>query len=355
MTFPRTRFIFKIFQQFLLSILYFCLLKYASYLFYPVSDIQAIIITVFLAAIEILCVYIEFVKSNGISRFCIEVLDSLKWLALMILFLSIAIGLIGWLAMPIPIIYNRFLLILIIGLFIYGYYNAHNPQITERTLYLNELDEEIDIIHLSDIHVGSVRTPSILKKVVAKISRAKPDIVIISGDLADGSNVIQPHDFDEFKKVNVPIIFTPGNHDYYTGIENVFKACENAGITVLDYEKTEFKGLNIYGVGFGDVFGNEKVELKPDPNENNLLILHVPANWDELIGSGFNVILSGHTHGGQFVPANFWVGLVFPLLRGLYEREGNYINVSDGVGTMGPPVRIGTKSEIGLLKLRKKP
>lgn len=249
-----------------------------------------------------------------------------------------------------PVIFNRFALVLVIGLFIYGYYNGHNPQIIKKTLYLDNLDEEINIIHLSDIHIGSVRTPDILKKVISKISKEDYDFIIISGDIADGSNKIQPHDFDEFKKIKKPVIFTPGNHDYYTGIENVYKACENAGIMVLDNEQSKVKGLNIYGIGFG----NNNVNFKINKDENNLLILHIPGNWDELIKKGFNIILSGHTHGGQFYPANIFVKLAFPLLRGLYKNEKNYINVSDGVGTLGPPLRIGTKSEISLLKLKKR-
>lgn len=351
MNFPKKRFLFKISQQLFLSIFYFCLLNYASHLFYPLSTLDCLIIVICLTVIEITMVYVEFVRSNPISRFCIELLDSLNWFSLMILFLVLAIAIFNFLAFPTPIFYNRLLLILVVGIFIYGYYNAHNPQITERTLYMDDLDEEIDIIHLSDIHVGSIRTPSILKKIVAKINTLDADAVIISGDLADGSNKIQPHDFEEFKKVKVPVIFTPGNHDYYTGIENVFKACENAGMIVLDNDQTKIKGLNIYGIGFG----SDEPDFNLRKDENNLLILHIPHNVDEYYEVGFDVILSGHTHGGQFYPANLWVGAVFPLLRGLYEHDGKYVNVSDGVGTMGPPVRIGTKSEVGLLKLRKRP
>lgn len=351
MKFPITRFSFKVFQLILLSIFYFFLLKCGSYLFYPVNGAQSFFIVAILTLLEIIFIYMEFRKSNHFSRFSIMVLDSLKWFAIMIAILSVVIFLINYLFVETPIAYNRFALILVLGLFIYGYSNSHNPQIVKNTLYLDNLDEKINIIHISDIHIGSVRTPSILKKVVSKIKNEDYDFIIISGDIADGSNKIQPHDFDEFKEIEKPIIFTPGNHDYYTGIENVKKACENAGITILDNDQTNIKGLNIYGIGFE----NNNVNFKINKEENNLLILHIPKNWDDFIEKGFNIILSGHTHGGQFYPANIIVGLVFPLLRGLYQNGKNYINVSDGVGTLGPPLRIGTKSEISLLKLRKRP
>lgn len=351
MNFPKERFLFKIIQQILISILYFCLLNYASYLFYPVSGTEALIITILISSIQLLCIYVEFVRSNPITRFCIRVLGSLMWFAFMILTLSIAIFLIDSLIFTIPIAINRLFIIVLCVIFIYGYYNAHNPQITERTIYLDNLDEEINLIHISDIHIGSIRTPDILKKVISKINTLDYDVVIISGDIADGSNKINPNDFDEFKKIKKPVIFTPGNHDYYTGIENVFEACNNADIQILDNKQTKIKGLNIYGIGFN----NYEMDLEINKDENNLLILHIPTDWDFYINMGFNIILSGHTHGGQFYIAKSFVGLIFPLLRGLYKKGENYINVSDGIGTLDPPIRLGTKSEIGLLKLRKKP
>ncbi|MCF0225824.1 MAG: metallophosphoesterase [Methanobrevibacter sp.] len=301
-------------------------------------------------------IYVEFINSNVITRFIVEVLDSLIWFGLMFLLLSILLVILH-LFIVTPIILRRILIILIILLFIYGYYNSHNPRITERTLYLNNLDEEIDIIHLSDIHIGSVRREGLLKKISKKINSINPDIVLISGDLVDGSNEIKPNTFEELGKIKAPVIFNPGNHDYYFGFECVIKACENAGITVLDNQQMKFKGLNIYGISYS--FISEKMEFedldfKINKNENNLLIFHIPSNWDEFIELGFNIMLSGHTHGGQFYPAKVWVKLVYPKLRGLFEKEGNYLNISDGVGTMGPPIRIGTKAEIGLLKLRKR-
>lgn len=351
MKFPVSRFLFKTFQQFILSILYFLMLEYISYVFYPLTFNQIINILIVLFVIQMIAIFIEFIKSNPVSRFIVTVLDSLIWFAVMFSFIFILNFIVEGYSFKIPLIFNGILAIFIVGLFIYGYYNAHNPQIVERTLHLDNLDEEINIIHISDIHVGSIRTPSILEKVVSKINTLDYDFVVISGDIADGSNTIQPHDFDEFKKIDAPIFFTSGNHDYYTGIENVFAACENAGITVLDNDKEVIKGLNIYGAGFK----SQTLNFKINKDENNLLILHVPLDWDFFADEGFNIILSGHTHGGQFYIAKSLVSMIFPLLRGVYEQSGNYIVVSDGVGTLSPPVRLGTKSEIGLIKLRKRP
>lgn len=121
----------------------------------------------------------------------------------------------------------------------------------------------------------------------------------------------------------------------------------------------KFKGLNIHGLGFrqdSDSFfdiPNWEMMWNINKEENNLIIFHFPYYGNELQNFGFNIQLSGHSHGCQFYPAIFFAKLIFPYNKGLFENEGNYLNVSEGVGTMGPPIRIGTNSSITLLKLRK--
>ena len=186
-------------------------------------------------------------------------------------------------------------------------------------------------------------------------------MAIISGDLADGSCVVEEDDFLPLKDVNMPIVFTPGNHDYYPGIENVIKACRNAGIVVLDNESMEFKGLNIFGLtfSFGDIDMPSADELISTIKEDgaNVVIYHVPQGWEELSRLGFDVQLSGHTHGGQFYPI-VWIGDMIWYNRGLFKGnvggKDKYLYVTTGVGGMDYPMRWGTDSELVVLKLRKK-
>ena len=92
---------------------------------------------------------------------------------------------------------------------------------------------------------------------------------------------------------------------------------------------------------------------------NNLLIYHAPDYWKKFVSKGVDLMLSGHTHGGQFIPANFWVKIVYPYINGLYQtqRKTNnkirnfYLSVTTGIGTFGPPIRLGTKSEIVVLDI----
>lgn len=334
----------------ILTLFYYFLMEYTSFYFFK---LPAFPIAIILGFINFISVAFEFKHSNPITRFLMQFSEIVKWGFLMFAFLAVAIWIIDSFIYPIPLLYRRLSLLLIVILFIYGYYNAHKLTITEHTLYIKDLPEEIDLIHLSDIHVGSVRRGNLLKKLVDKINEQDVDLVIISGDLADGTSEIHENDFADFKNCKVPVIFTPGNHDYYLDVEKIIKAAKKADMIVLDNDQTEFKGLNIYGISY-DMFGENSIILNIDKDNTNLIIYHVPQQWDKFQELGFDIQLSGHTHGGQFHPGTFFVKLVFPYLRGLYEKNGNYMNVSDGIGTMGPPIRWGTKSEVGILKLRKK-
>lgn len=156
----------------------------------------------------------------------------------------------------------------------------------------------------------------------------------------------------------MPIIFTPGNHDFYPGIENVIEACRNAGIIVLDNDKFEFKNLNVYGLTFSfddvEMPTVDEIRNSLNPNLVNIINYHVPYYWEELSSLGFDIQLSGHTHGGQFYPAINFTKLMFKYNKGLFKNDlGKYLHVTTGVGSMDTPMRWGTDSEMVILKLRK--
>lgn len=334
----------------LLAIFYFLLLKTTSYLFWPCDDLTSLTIAIVLGFINLISVYYEFKRSNIVSRTLMYFSEVVKWFSIMYLLLVIVISVIN-LFYQIPTNITRLSLIILLILFVYSYYCANYIKIKDKTLYLNNLDEEITIAHISDMHVGSIVGDRFMRKIANKLNEANPDLTIISGDIADGTCAISENHFKELEKVKDPIIFTPGNHDYYPDINHVIRAAENAGIRVLDNEMIKYKNLNIYGLSYS-FYHETKLDFDINKEENNLLVYHVPSNWDEFSELGFNIQLSGHTHGGQFFPAMIWVKLFFPHLRGLFEKNGNYLNVSDGIGTFGPPLRLGTRSEISLLHLK---
>jgi predicted MPP superfamily phosphohydrolase len=319
-------------------------------------------ISVLICVLTLISAYVELYNSNIITRSLMVLLESWKWPSLIYLFVVLALYIISnFVTMPKIIIISIYVAVILVGF--YAYYKAHHLTVNNHDLELENLKEEIDIIHISDVHYGTFRNQGLLKQLVEKINKLAnqgAELVLISGDLADGSTCIHEDDFQTFKKSKIPIIFTPGNHDYYPGIENVLKASENADIKLLDNNYLTYKDLNIFGLSYSfseiDSLDFDKLDICSD--ENNIIIYHIPKKWDYFASLGFDLQLSGHTHGGQFYPANLWVSKFFPFCKGLFVNEDfdktSNLSVSTGVGTMGPPLRWGTDAELVLLKLKPK-
>jgi predicted MPP superfamily phosphohydrolase len=337
------------------SIFIYILLIAISNLFQ--AEINILLLTLAIGLSNYLSLAIESIKSNIITRFTSSLTEVIKWIALMYGFLTLVVYIIQ-LAILIPknILILIYLTIVPI-LAIYAYINAHRIIIIEHELKIKNLKEEIKILHLSDLHIGSIRNTKLMENVVLKINNTDADLAIISGDLADGTCAITEDSFLPLKNSKIPMIFTPGNHDLYPGIEIVLKASKKANLNVLLDDKIEFKGVNIYGYPLTKIGRNlsiDEKEIEISSDEVNLLINHLPLGWEYFRNKGINLQLSGHTHGGQFYPFNLLVKLAFPYLKGLYYEDGAYLSVTEGVGTLSPPMRFGTHSEIVLLNLKSK-
>jgi predicted MPP superfamily phosphohydrolase len=253
-----------------------------------------------------------------------------------------------------PVYVNVLLLAIVPVLGVYNYWKAHRLVVHEKTLELPKLSREINIAQLSDVHFGSVRHRKIIEDISAKLNTLDCELAIISGDLADGSSVVEEDDFMAFSDVKMPIIFTPGNHDFYPGIKSVINACRKAGVIVLDNESMEFECLNIYGLtfSFGDRPTPKPDELAVSRDKVNIINYHVPYLWEEFSDVGFDIQLSGHTHGGQFslfglTPAMF----KYRHYQGLYQTGQRRLYVTKGLGGV-VPYRFGVTPEIVVITLR---
>jgi hypothetical protein len=339
------------------AIFQFFLLKYLFLLVGGVEDIYLAAVAILIGLNRVIPMFFESRKSGKVTRFLTTVDGVWMWFSLMF-FIELLIIYLVRVFIDIPRIVMICLLLIVPVLGVYNYYRAHKLVINEKTLMLDGLSQDINIVHLSDVHFGSVRHKQIIGQIADKLKGLEDscDLVIISGDLADGSSVVEEDDFMDFKDVGMPVIFTPGNHDFYPGIDSVIRACKKAGMIVLDNEKIEFRGLNIFGLtfSFDDRGAPEFDESLVNPALVNVIIYHVPYYWREFSDLGFDVQLSGHTHGGQFYPAVFLTKILFKFNKGLFKNEaGKYLHVTTGVGSMDTPMRWGTDSELVILKLRK--
>ena len=336
----------------------FFLLKYLFLLIYPLDDLTIALMALILGLMNVVSMLLELKKSRFITRLLTEIFAIWIWASMMYLIELVIIYSVSiFFQLDHTLILIILALVPIIG--VYAYWKAHNLVVNERTIELDNLTKEVNVVHLSDVHFGAVRYKKIIRQLADMLKTLEDscEVAIISGDMADGSSVVLEDDFMPLSEVNMPIIFTPGNHDYYIGLENVKKACRKAGIIVLDNESTQIGDLNIYGLAysFDDIntpdIGELKGEIKND--KINIMIYHVPYLWEEHSKAGFDIQLSGHTHGGQFHPATWFCRLLYGYNRGLFKDErGHYMHVTTGVGSMDQPMRWGTDSEVVILRLK---
>lgn len=283
---------------------------------------------------------------------------------------------------------------LIIGSFIFlfailysgvGLWNAENPIIKNVDIKIENLDKNWEnkvIVQLSDVHLGRINGADFAYKMVEQVNGLDPDLILITGDLFDGMG----SDVDKYLSIlnnlksKKGIYFITGNHEGYLGAETIINKLKDSKITVLDDEMVEIDGLQVIGISFrdfNDIIANDNI-LKDisgiDGKKTNILLYHVPASLVRLAQSGneqrtasywkpntdFSLVkeagidlqLSGHTHSGQFFPFTLVVKSIFNgYSYGLIE-EGNFqLYVTSGVGTWGPPIRTGNKSEIVKINL----
>jgi predicted MPP superfamily phosphohydrolase len=171
------------------------------------------------------------------------------------------------------------------------------------------------------------------------------------------------------EKITAPHYFVYGNHDVMTGKEEVIENMKNVGVIVLQNEIACFGELQIVGLNnmpadtnsFDPHAKNEKESIKSimeklsiDENRPAIALHHRPVGVEYLEKKKIDLLLAGHTHAGQLFPSTLIAKAVFPYNKGLYKYKDMNIFVSTGIGTAGPPVKIGTDSEIILLKLTPK-
>jgi len=223
---------------------------------------------------------------------------------------------------------------------------------------LANLEKEVRIVQLSDLHIGTIKDKAFLQRVVKRTNAAKPDLVVITGDLVDGSAPLHHGMFDALNGLEAPAYFVTGNHEEYEGVEHVSEILNETKVTILQDEMIKTNGLQLAGVGYAhDKERLRKVlpTLNLDPTRPIVLLYHVPEGMDQARTNNVALMLSGHTHDGQIWPFSLLVRMAFPHIKGLYEKDGMYHYVSPGVGTWGPPMRLGSRNEIVVLRLVPQP
>lgn len=346
------------------SILFFILILGLNYFVYygvlfhfGVYWPYILLISAIIAAMFPFSQLVERRKPNSISRIIYIISAVMLGFIFYLLFLIIVLLVVeAFVTLPEPL---TVILVLIFNTIItvYSIFNALNIKETFVKLSFNELKSPVRIAHISDLHVGSINTDSFLRKVVQKLNNTGADLVVITGDLGDGSRLINENSFEPFKELKMPIYFVTGNHDGYSGLNNVYSALNNANVVILnDRLESVRDDLELIGINFSvdDNFSEVLKEFPPKNDKLSVLLHHLPTGWDISRKNNVNLQLAGHTHSGQFYPMNFIVKLIFPYIKGLFNEGDDYLYVSAGTGTWGPPLRSGSSSEIVIFDLEPK-
>lgn len=247
----------------------------------------------------------------------------------------------------------------------FGVINSFIIRTSRHAIEIQGLTHPVKIAHLSDIHLGHFRGKGFVRQLVNKTNREHPDLIVITGDLFDGRIRLNKESLEAMTELNAPVFFVNGNHDGYSGLRSINSLLEEMGIRVLKNELVRFKDLQIIGLNhlrpdssqvgmhapsgpnMKDVLGG----LVIDKSLPTILLHHSPDGVEYAEENGVDLYLSGHTHGGQQFPITLLNELLFKYNRGLMRYKNTRILVSEGIGTFGPPIRIGTRSEIIIINL----
>jgi len=252
---------------------------------------------------------------------------------------------------------------------------THDFTVRNADIQLPSLPKSLDglrIVQLSDLHLGSFYDYSSFQEVRRITNSLNPDIIVITGDFVNNKPSELKGNYKDLAslKADIGIFSCLGNHDHYMNDydhNTLVKTINNSGANLLINRNERLiinnMPLNLVGIdnlGMRQNFGDlRKAFENVDPNEISILLCHDPTNWDRNIRNKYpaDLTLSGHTHGGQvawefngfeFKPAKF----VYKQSEGLYKNGENQLYVNRGIGTVGPPLRIGVKPEITNIVLK---
>lgn len=242
-----------------------------------------------------------------------------------------------------------------VALTVYGIYNAHHPRVKQYNARIENLPaawEQQTIVHLSDIHLGINFQKKFLDGIISQVNQVRPKLLVITGDLHDGSAPDidgKLAAFDNLEK-NIEVIFINGNHEIYNNADTDLSPFVNI-YHFLKNETVDIDGLRIIGLDYS----NPDLRLLGQGREGPaVLLFHEPKFIKQAKAAGIDLQLAGHTHAGQQFPINLITRLIYGRYHRGFRQEGVYhINTSVGVGAWGPPVRIGSVPEIAAITLTK--
>jgi len=222
------------------------------------------------------------------------------------------------------------------------------------------------IAQISDLHVGPTIKRRYVDAVVEAVNAIGADLIAVTGDLVDGGVAQLRGHTEPLRRLSsrYGTYFVTGNHEYYSGVQPWLAELRRLGFRVLlnEHVVLRHRDAKLVLAGVTDYSAHHyhathrsdpAAALAGAPGDAALRVLlaHQPASAFDASRAGFDLQLSGHTHGGQFVPWNWFVRFWQPFTAGLHRLGRLWVYVSRGTGYWGPPKRLGAPSEITRLRL----
>lgn len=253
-------------------------------------------------------------------------------------------------------------LVTITAIYVFGYINAQKLNVKELDISINKSEssfESLNVVAVSDIHLGISVNKKKTKRLIDKINHLKPDLVIIGGDIIDDNLELVKHFklLEYFKNIESKygVYSCMGNHEYISRSYKDLNYFEENGINILK-DTTINIDNKFYIIGRDDkegraINGKERksiAELSKNIDFKLPVILldHQPFSLEKTAEYPIDLQFSGHTHNGQFWPLNYITGLIFEEDWGYLKKQNTHFYVSSGYGTAVVPIKVGNKSEI---------
>ncbi|HXX70420.1 MAG TPA: metallophosphoesterase [Polyangiaceae bacterium] len=258
----------------------------------------------------------------------------------------------------------------IVGLVVCGYgvlVRRRWFRVVERVVVIPALDPRLEgfrIAHLSDLHIGTLTPRSWGLGWARSANRKKPHLTVVTGDLVTSGNDYHPDVADVLEHLQAEhgVFASMGNHDYFGDGERLVTLLRRRGVRVLRNEGVliEHQGARLWLAGLDDTWTQrddlEATMRHRPPGAPAVLLAHDPTRFDAAVDAGAALVLSGHTHGGQiglpFLYRFVNVAAMYRYRLGFYRRRASVLYVHPGLGTTGPPIRLGVVPEVTVLVLR---